>query len=294
MTIEKIRYFVEVAQSKSITQAAHNLYVSQPNLSKQIAQMEAECGFLLFSRSKHRLELTEAGIALYEQLQHIPAIIDAAFATAEKISQQSTKNLSIGIMELQEMSEMLMPAINEFSLKNPDININLERTGFSKLRSGLKNGIYDIIVTMEFDSLDMPNCETMILSEPLPMIAVHKNMKLSQRKSVSFRELKDENFVLIASRETSQGERTFIQECSNAGFVPKLVRRPSSLESLLLCVEAGIGIALLDNNIRLDSNTPIQLVPVKDIPSKCFSAIWAKNSKNTATKTFLSVLKNYI
>ncbi|MBQ9837350.1 MAG: LysR family transcriptional regulator, partial [Oscillospiraceae bacterium] len=47
VTIEKIRYFIEVARAGSITQAAKNLYVSQPNLSKQIAQMEAECGFAL-------------------------------------------------------------------------------------------------------------------------------------------------------------------------------------------------------------------------------------------------------
>ena len=64
MTIEKIRYFIEVARSSSITQAAKNLYVSQPNLSKQLAQMEAECGFPLFSRTKHRRELTEAGAEL--------------------------------------------------------------------------------------------------------------------------------------------------------------------------------------------------------------------------------------
>ena len=86
MTVEKIRYFIEVARSSSITQAAKNLYVSQPNLSKQIAQMEAECGFALFSRNKHRLELTEAGEALYEQLQHIPDIIEAAFVRAKEIS----------------------------------------------------------------------------------------------------------------------------------------------------------------------------------------------------------------
>lgn len=292
MTVEKIRYFIEVAQSSSITQAAKNLYVSQPNLSKQIAQMEAECGFALFSRNKHRLELTEAGVELYEQLQHVPEVIETAFARAREVSLRSSRRLSIGVMELQEMSEMLMPAISSFSKKHPEIDVNLERNGFSKLRAGLDNGVYDMIVTMAFDAADLPGYEEMILSEPLPMIAVHKDSPLAKRKSVAFKELKNEAFVLITSKETPRGEQEFLKECENAGFAPKLVRRPSSLESLLLCVEAGIGIALLDNNIRLDPSTPVRLVPVNDIPSICFTAVWSAKCENPVLKEFLAILSS--
>ncbi|MBQ8662983.1 MAG: LysR family transcriptional regulator [Eubacterium sp.] len=291
MTIEKIRYFIEVARSSSITQAAKNLYVSQPNLSKQLAQMEAECGFPLFSRTKHRLELTEAGAELYEQLQNIPETVDAAFAHAKEVSERSARHLSVGVMELQEMSEMLMPAITEFSRQHPGVDVNLERNGFSKLRAGLDNGVYDMIVTMAFDAQDPQDYEKLVLSEPLPMIAVHKDTPLAKRKSISFKELKNESFVLIASRETPQGERQFMNECANAGFCPKLVRRPSSLESLLLCVEAGIGIALLDNNIRLDPITPVRLVPVNDIPSICFTAVWSKKCCSPMLAEFLPILR---
>lgn len=292
MTIEKIKYFIEVARSSSITQAAKTLYVSQPNLSKQIAQMEAECGFALFSRTKHRLELTEAGEKLYELLQDVPAQVEDAFAQAKEVSLRSMRRLSIGVMELQEMSEMLMPAITDFSRQHPGVDVNLERTGFSKLRAGLDSGIYDIIVTMSFDALDMPGYEELTLNEPLPMIAVHKDTRLARRKSVSFTELKNEHFVLISSNETRRGEQEFMKECARAGFMPKLVRRPSSLESILLCVEAGIGIALLDNNIRLDPVTPVRLIPVNDIPSICFSAIWSTKCDNQMLREFLAILKS--
>ena len=253
--------------------------------------MEAECGFALFSRAKHRLELTEAGEYLYESLVGIPVLVEDAIAQAKEISLRSAKQLSIGVMELQEMSEMLMPAITAFSKAHPEVDVNLERTGFSKLRAGLDSGVYDIIVTMAFDAADKPTFDTMVLNEPIPMIAVHKDTPLAQRSSVSFRELAGESFVLIASTETPQGEQQFLNECKNAGFTPRLVRRPSSLESLLLCVEAGIGIALLDNNIKLDPSTPVRLIPVNDIPSICFSTVWAKNNKNPMLQEFLSILK---
>lgn len=291
MTVEKLRYFVEVARTSSITQAAKNLFVSQPNLSKQIAQLEAECGFALFSRTKHRLELTEAGIELYEHIQDIPQQIDEAFAKAKECSLRSARQLSIGVMELQAMSEMLMPAITAFSKAHPGVDVNLERTGFGKLRTGLHNGDYDLIVTMCFDAADVPEFEEMLLNEPLPMIAVHKDDPLAKRSSVSFGELRNKNFVLISSKETPRGEEQFLGECARFGFVPKLVRRPSSLESLLLCVEAGIGIALLDDNIRLDPVTPVRLIPVEDIPAMPFSAAWRKGENNRLLQEFLAILK---
>lgn len=291
MTIEKIRYFVEVAQTGSVTQAAKNLYVSQPNLSKQLAQMEAECGFALFSRIKHRLELTAAGEVLYEQLAQVPEIVEEAFTRAKERSEQDTKHLSIGVMELQAMSEMLMPAIARFSKEFPGVEVNLERTGFGRLRTGLHNGDYDLIVTMCFDARAEEGVGEMVLSEPFPMIAVHKDNPLAQRSNISFGQLREEDFVLISAKETPSGEEQFMSECARFDFVPKLVRRPSSLESLLLCVEAGIGIALLDNNIRLDPGSPVRLVPVKDVPAMSFSAAWKIERENKTLRAFLDILR---
>lgn len=291
MTIEKIRYFVEVAQTGSVTQAAKNLYVSQPNLSKQLAQMEAECGFALFSRIKHRLELTAAGEVLYEQLAQVPEIVEEAFTRAKERSEQDTKHLSIGVMELQAMSEMLMPAIARFSKEFPGVEVNLERTGFGRLRTGLHNGDYDLIVTMCFDARAEEGVGEMVLSEPFPMIAVHKDNPLAKRSNISFGQLREEDFVLISAKETPSGEEQFMSECARFGFVPKLVRRPSSLESLLLCVEAGIGIALLDNNIRLDPGSPVRLVPVKDVPAMSFSAAWKIERENKTLRAFLDILR---
>lgn len=291
MTIEKIRYFVEVASTSSITEAARNLYVSQPNLSKQIAKLESECGFALFSRTKHRLELTEAGRELYERIKSVPQTVDDALSLARAKSRQQTKRLSIGVMELQEMNDILMPAIAQFRRQHPGTDVNLDRTGFGRLRAGLHNGLYDMIVTMRFDTANSPEFDELILTEQPPMIAVHKDAPLAKRSSVSFGELRDEPFVLICSQETPGGERQFLSQCADFHFQPRLLRRPSSLESLLLCVEAGIGIALLDNNIRLDANTPVRLIPVTDIPPVAFSAVWLRGAENKLAQAFLAILR---
>ena len=44
--------------------------------------------------------------------------------------------------------------------------------------------------------------------------------------------------------------------------MPRIARQPRSLESVLLCVEAGIGVALLDPNVRLESHDVVRIVPL--------------------------------
>ena len=62
MEIRVLRYFLTVAQEENITKAANALHITQPALSRQIAQMEEEMGVRLFERSTRRLTLTNEGL----------------------------------------------------------------------------------------------------------------------------------------------------------------------------------------------------------------------------------------
>lgn len=61
MELRVLRYFLTVAREESITKAAEALYITQPTLSRQIAELEEEIGTLLFVRSNRNVTLTDAG-----------------------------------------------------------------------------------------------------------------------------------------------------------------------------------------------------------------------------------------
>ena len=65
MEIRQLQYFVESARTCSFSQAARNLYTSQPNVSKAIQQLETELATPLFTRSSGGIELTEEGKIVY-------------------------------------------------------------------------------------------------------------------------------------------------------------------------------------------------------------------------------------
>lgn len=263
MNLLRLQYFIEVARYKNFSQAAQNLYTSQPNLSKQVALLEQEL-IPLFIRNKRLVKLTPPGQYLFDTLQDIPTRLEEAEEHARALARAGEGVLSIGVLEGQEFNSLLLDRLNVVSSLYPNLDIELERNSFRNLRTGLDSGHYDLIVTLGFDVEDIPELSHALLLPQSAVIAIHKNHPMAGKPSLTLDELKDESFVVISPEESPKGYERFLEQCADAGFVPQVVRQPCSLESLILCVEAGLGIALLDPNTRLEHNSNIRTVPIPD------------------------------
>ena len=62
MEVRFLRYFLAIAQEENISKAAERLHITQPTLSRQIAQMEQELGVKLFNRGARKVTLTGEGL----------------------------------------------------------------------------------------------------------------------------------------------------------------------------------------------------------------------------------------
>ena len=243
MNLTKIRYFVEVARCGNFSEAARRLYTAQPNVSKQIAQMEQELDFSLFVRSKRAVKLTPAGQLLYDRLKDLPDELEQLFDQARQLSRREEARLNIGILEGQEVSAILLTRLNLAQALYPNLELELERNSFSNLRNGLKNGHYDLIVTLDFDVEEEKEFYSVPVCPQPPAIAIHRNHPLAQEPELEMTQLKNENFVVISPEESPVGYERLVRQCQRSGFTPHIVRKPRSLESLILCVEMGVGVA---------------------------------------------------
>ncbi len=76
MELEQLRAFLEVAQCKSFTAAAHRMFVSHSTVSREVSALEAELGVSLFDRGNRVIGLTEAGEKLRVRAQELVALAD--------------------------------------------------------------------------------------------------------------------------------------------------------------------------------------------------------------------------
>lgn len=290
MNLTKIKYFVEVARCGNFSEAARRLYTAQPNVSKQIAQMEQELDFALFHRTKRSVQLTAAGRLLYEYMKDMPRELDALFEQAGNLARREEAVLHIGILEGQEVNSVLLTRMNLAQELYKNLELELERNSYANLRSGLRNGHYDIIVTLDFDveTEEQFDCVT-VFSQP-PAIAIHRDHPLANQPHLSMEQLAEEHFVVISPQESPVGYERFIAQCQESGFTPKVVRQPRSLESLILCVEMGVGIGILDQNIRLGHDSPVRTVPLPSGDMRVVAAC-LKNDFRPVVQNVLKLLQ---
>src|SRR3954469_24404283 len=86
MELRHLRYFVTVAEERSITRAAEQLWIAQPGLSTQIRRLEAELGLQLLNRHTRGVELTPAGEVFLERARATLAAAEVASSTGADLA----------------------------------------------------------------------------------------------------------------------------------------------------------------------------------------------------------------
>ena len=290
MNLMRIKYFVEVAKWGSFSKAAQMLYVSQPNLSRQIALMEQEVGFELFHRTGKTIQLTRAGEYLYGQFRDLPEFAERAIAHAETISRREESSISIGVLEGQDVNAFLSDRINSLREQEPNLLVELERNSFRNLRQGLDRGAYDVLFTLEFELEGRDDWDSVILFQQPGAIVLSRSHPLAGRDDLTIEDFRNEPFVAISRENSPGGYDLLLKQCAECGFTPNIVRETATTESLFLCVEMGMGVAILDRNTRLERNNALRIIDIPGSRAAGLVAGWRKDNRNPMVPALIQAL----
>ena len=105
MNLIALRCFVEAARTLNLTAAAERVFLTQPTLSRRIAELENEFGTQLFVRTGRGLELTEKGMQLLHQAQAILNLVEETKRTM-KAGDDLTGDLTIDAAEVPAFDEV--------------------------------------------------------------------------------------------------------------------------------------------------------------------------------------------
>ncbi|MBQ8698051.1 MAG: LysR family transcriptional regulator, partial [Schwartzia sp.] len=146
MEIRVLRYFLAVVREQNISRAAESLHLTQPTLSRQLAELEAELGQPLFERGR-RLALTEAGVMLRHRAEEAVALgdrIEADFRQAEDVG----GTIAIGSGVYAAGAEVIR-SLAEFSLRYPKVQYEIYTNSADTLRERLDAGLLDFALLQE-------------------------------------------------------------------------------------------------------------------------------------------------
>lgn len=237
INIELLKTFYIVAKYKNITKASNELLVSQSTVSKSIKNIEEQLDCQLFTRSKKGVELTKEGEILYNSTEKVLNILNNDL---KKITKTKTINILVGKVLADKV---LVPYINLFQKKYPNIKINLSCTDIKGVKSKLKNDEVDIAIGYYIDELE-DNYEQRKISQELhPIFVCNNNYKELINKKIKVKELEKYPYIISSKGATTyQYALDFFQE-NNLDITPTMEILGTSLITQL--VKNGLGISIL-------------------------------------------------
>ncbi|MDD3794676.1 MAG: LysR family transcriptional regulator [Lachnospiraceae bacterium] len=182
MEIRMLRYFLKVCEIENITKAAEKLNTTQPNLSRQLSQLEEELGQTLLIRGKRRITLTEEGKYLRKQAQDIVNIADHTENVLHSFQDHITGDVYIGAAESMAM-KFIGKIIRDSRNQYPGIHYHINSGNAKDITDQLDRGLLDfgiIVEPVDFDKynyLELPVKDTW-------GILMQKNSPLAERESI--------------------------------------------------------------------------------------------------------------
>ena len=291
MEIREIKYFLAVAKEESISKAAEVLFVTQPNLSRQMQNLEREIGQQLFIRGSRKITLTQAGQLLRKRAEEIVDLYDKTEKEIKAPVIDVKGDVYIGGGESYAM-QLIAKASRDVQQKYPCVKIHLFSGDSATISERLDKGLIDFGIFIEPFDLSKYNYLRLPLSDTWGVL-MRKDSPLAEREFVTAEDLWDK--PLIRSRQ-SLGKNMISDWFRKEPEELNTVATGNLLYNMSLLVEEGIGYAVsLDKIINTSGNSNLCFRPLYPKLISHLDIAWKKYQVfSKASEVFLDSLKKYL
>ncbi len=287
ITIKHFIIFKEVANVKSMSKAAENLYISQPTISQKIQEIETFYNIKLFQRYSKSLGISEEGMIFLEHTNKILAEIDSLnstfFNNKEKVSIKIGTTLTIGTTLAPKLFKSIE---NEY----PNLSLKVYVDNSQSIENLILENKLDIALiegnTHNDNILKIP-----IIEDEVALVCSF-NHPFKKYKNINVSQLKNSQFIV---REKGSATRTKLEKYMKENNIPYTISwECHSWECVKNAILNNHGIALIPTNLIKSEikNNLINILNLKDCNwNNTFSICYHKNK---IWNENLELLKNYI
>lgn len=285
MELRVLRYFLAVAREQNITAAANFLHVSQPTLSRQLMDLEAEFGKTLMIRGKRKITLTNEGQLLRKRAEELISLADKTEAEMTFSDTETGGDIYIGCGEADAV-RLIAKLAKDIQKNYPNIHYHLVSGDADDLQEKLDKGLLDFGIFVEPADITKYEFIRLPATERWGVI-MRKDSHLAKKAVIHPEDLWD--LPLIISRQTTQDktiEKWFQKDLNQLNIVATY----NLFYNAGLMVEEGIGVMVgIDKLANTSESSRLCFVPLDLDYQIHFDLVWKKyQAFSRAAELFLS------
>ena len=266
--LKQLKYFLAVAEEKSVSRAAERLHISQPPLSQQIMKLESELGVRLFTRTTRSFELTVAGKALMVEAAELLAKMRMTIDTIRQIDRGEVGRLRVGIVG-SAMWGPIPSMLEQFQSQFPRVTWTIHELGPNDQWEALRNRQIDVGFwrepRIEPEVLKQANLRQDLCFPENVCVAMNEKHPLASQDAIELIDIANEPMLTLHLTQSAE-PRYLIQCCVNAGFEPMIFQEAAEPQTLLAMVGAGLGVALLPQTTGRIGWPGVKFMPIRTNP----------------------------
>ena len=195
ITLRHLRALVALSDLKLIARVSEALGVTQPAVSKQIAELEKIVGVPVVTRDRNRLYLTPIGARLAEHARQALGQLDRAAFDIEAMTSGVSGSVAVGVVS--SVAPTLLPTtISLFKRSTPQANVSVSEGHFVELMPQLEAGALDLLIARVWQPQELAGIDQMALfSEPVVVVA-GRDHQLAQEAAVKWADVANFPWIL--------------------------------------------------------------------------------------------------
>ena len=259
ISVDQMKYFIEIVEQGSLNKASQHLYISQPALTKQLGILEKSMKCKLLIRTSNGIKLTASGRYFYERSNIITSMINETINKIQKFNSENT----IRIGALPNLITYFLPKyVDKFKSMNHEVFIDAINTN-NELITGLDDNLFNIVFVS--DAIEKADFVTIpLIIEPFFIVMSNAN-HLAKLSEIDFFTIMKERLILY--KDPCPVRAKIREHCNLMNLIPNIILELDETESVIKYVEQDLGITILPKMAINNINNPSIVVrEIKKFP----------------------------
>ena len=288
MEMHEIKYFLAVCETRNFTRAAETCKVTQPALSRAIANLERQVGGQLFRRERTLTHLTDLGRLLRPNFEEVVARAEAAKRTATSFLNLERAPLRIGVM-CTVGPLRFTGFLADFRRHHPDLEMSLFEGNCGTLHQMLASGKLDAAILAQPDAYDDALDAIPLYCERFG-VALPPGHRFGEWQAVPLPAIASERYL---ERLNCEFATRFDDLLAARGLAVNVVFRSEREDWIQMMVLAGLGVCLMPETLPVFPGVATRPVCEPDVVRRVSAIVPAGRPESAALRDFIAAVRTY-